>query len=62
MTAHDQLRLLKRVEAALIDAKLAASQLPGGQPLIVKLHDAERLASAWRSDQEAEVYSPRDED
>jgi hypothetical protein len=55
LTATAQLELLKRIEANLADAKLAAGQLPGGQPLLKKLVDAESLASAWRWDQEAEL-------
>jgi hypothetical protein len=55
VNAKAQFDLLKRIEADLADAKLAASQLPGGQPLLKKLADAESLASAWRCDQEAEL-------
>lgn len=55
MTAQDQYRLLTRIESFLNDAELAAGQLPGGKPLIEKIADALRLASAWRCDQEAEL-------
>ena len=54
MTAQDQLRLLRRIESLLADAKLAAGQLPGGRPLIEKINDAQRLSDAWRWDQEGE--------
>jgi hypothetical protein len=52
MKAEDQLLLLKRIEAALEDAQLAAAQLPGGWPLERKLLDALQLSNAWRCDQE----------
>lgn len=55
MNATDQYHLLRRIENALSDAQIAASQLPGAKPLREKLADAERLASAWRRDQEAEL-------
>lgn len=33
----------------------SAGQLPDSQPLVTKIADAARLASAWRYDQEAEL-------
>jgi hypothetical protein len=58
-SAQDQYRLLTRIESSLNDAQLAAGQLPGGKPLLDKIADALRLASAWRCDQEAELPEPR---
>lgn len=55
MNARDQYRVLKRIEEELQHATVLAGQLPGGQPLIKKILDAERLVSAWRCDQEAEL-------
>ena len=55
MNAHDQLRLLKRIDELLGQAMIAAGQLPGGKPLTKKLIDAKLLAEAWRCDQEAEL-------
>lgn len=55
MNAQAQYTLLKRIESDLEDAQTAAGQLPGARPLLDKLADALRLASAWRCDQEAEL-------
>jgi hypothetical protein len=55
MNAENQFRLLKRVEDHLSEALVAASQLPGGAPLKKKISDALVTATAWRSDQEAEL-------
>ena len=59
MTDHDQYRLLVRIAEHLHAASTAATQLPGGDPLMTKIAEAARLADAWRCDQEAELDESR---
>lgn len=61
MKAQQQCKLLQRICRNLEDANLAAGQLPDSQPLRDKLHAAWMLATAWLSDQEADLPCVDDE-
>ncbi len=55
MTAADQVRVLKRIDDLLLQALASVGQLPACEPLRASLAHAERIASAWLSDQRAEI-------